>query len=81
MVKKFNVIQTIDTNDLVKRAAYHVKIEKIEMKISDHDKYITGPEFIKLTKESFAEKLKQVNLSSKIDIADFWKKKQVLMKN
>ena len=63
MVKKFNVIQTIDTNDLVKRAAYHVKIEKIEIKI-----------FIKLTKESFAEKLKQVNLSSKIDIADFWKK-------
>ena len=74
MVKKFNVVQTIDTNDLPKRAAYHAKIEKIEMKISDHDKYITAPKFNKLTKESFVEKLKQVNLSSKNDIANFRKK-------
>ena len=71
LVKKFNVIQT---NDLAKRAAYNAKIEKIELKISDHDKYITAPKVNKLTKESFAEKLKQVNLSSKNDIADFRKK-------
>ena len=43
------------------------------MKITDHnhDKYITNPEFNKLTAESFAARLKQANLASKSDIANF----------
>ena len=38
-----------------------------------HDKYITTQEFNKLTVENFAAKLKQANLASKNDIADFIK--------
>ena len=46
------------------------------MKITDHnhDKYISTPEFNKLTSENFAARLKQANLASKSDIA--WKLKQ-----
>ena len=38
-----------------------------------HDKYITTPDFNKLTKEDFAERLTQGNLASKNDIAEFIK--------
>ena len=38
-----------------------------------HDKYITTQEFNKLTVENFAARLKQANLASKNDIADFIK--------
>ena len=44
---------------------------KIEDKIPNHDKYITTQEFNKLTAENFAGRLKSVNLTSKIDVADF----------
>ena len=46
------------------------------MKITDHghDKYITTPEFNKLTAEHFAARLVQVNLASKTDIAALAKK-------
>ena len=37
----------------------------------NHDKYITTPEFKKFTAEVFAAKLKQGNLASKSDIANF----------
>ena len=40
----------------------------------DHDKYITTPEFNKLTAENFAARLAQANLASKSDIANFVKK-------
>ena len=45
------------------------------MKMLDHvhDKYITTQEFNKLTVENFAARLKQANLASKNDIADFIK--------
>ena len=45
-------------------------------KIADHhhDKYITTPEFNKLTAENFAARLKQINLASKSDIDNFVKK-------
>ena len=42
--------------------------------MSDHDhsnRYITTPEFNKLTPESFAKRLTQVNLASKSDIVNF----------
>ena len=57
-MKKVNAFQTIDTNDLVKKADYNTKIEKIEKRIPDQYKYISTQEFDKLTSEIFAERLK-----------------------
>ena len=50
---------------------------KIEKRISDHDndKYITTPEFNRLTAENFAARLAEANLTSKNDIANFVKEK------
>ena len=44
----------------------------MENKIADlnHDKYVTTPEFNKLTSENFAARLKQANLARKSDIAN-----------
>ena len=64
------VIQSRKTDD-------NTKINEIEKKITDHDhsnKYITTPEFNKLTSENFAARLKQANLASKSDLANFLKK-------
>ena len=36
-----------------------------------HNKYITTPKFNKLTAENFAARLKQANLASQNDTADF----------
>ena len=71
-LKKVNNIDTTDTSDLFK----NTKINKIEKKITyhNHDKYITAQEFNKLTAEKYAARLKQANLASKTDIADFVKK-------
>ena len=46
------------------------------MKITDHnhDKYISTPEFNKLTSENFAARLKQANLASESEIANFLNK-------
>ena len=59
-----------------KKTDYNKKINEIEKKTSDHnyDKYITTPEFNKLTAESFAARLAQANLASKSDITNFVKK-------
>ena len=59
-----------------KQTNYNTKINEIEKKISDHDheKYITTPEFNKLTAENFAARLAQANLGSKSDIANFVKR-------
>ena len=56
-----------------KKTDYNTKINETEKKITDHhdDKYITTPEFNKLTSENFSARLKQVNLASKNDIANF----------
>ena len=62
-----------NVSNLVKQTDYNTKINEIEKKITDHnhDKYITTPEFNKLTSENFAARLKQANLASKSDIANF----------
>ena len=47
---------------------------KLKKKITDHDhsnKYITTPEFNKLTSENFVARLKQANLAIKNGIANF----------
>ena len=43
----------------------------VENKIPDHSKYITTQEFNKLTTENYTARLKQANLATKSDIADF----------
>ena len=52
------------------------RINEIEEKNTtdhDHDKYITTQEFNKLTSENFTARLKQADLASKSDIANFIK--------
>ena len=43
----------------------NTKISEVENKIPNHDKYITSPEFNKLTAENFTTRLKQPNLVTK----------------
>ena len=56
-------------SNFVKKANYSTKINEIEKNITDqhHDKYITTPEFNKLTSKYFAAKLKQANFATKTD--------------
>ena len=63
-------------SNLVKKTDYNIKINETEKKITDHkhDKYLTTPEFNKLTSESFAAGLNQPNLASKSDITNFAKR-------
>ena len=56
-----------DTSSLGTSTVLKTKIRKVENKIPDHTKYITTPEFHKLTAENFATRLKQANLVSKTD--------------
>ena len=62
-----------NVSNLVKITDYNTKVNEIEKKITDHnhDKYITTPEFNKLTAENFAARLAQENLAAKSDIANF----------
>ena len=46
---------------------FNTKISEVESKIHNHDKYITTPEFDKLTAEKFTARLKQANLVTKTD--------------
>ena len=62
------------SNLVKKKNDYNTKINEIEKKITDHDRYITTQEFNKLTAKNFAARLKQANLASKNDIVSFVKK-------
>ena len=61
-----------DISSLVKKTDYNTKVSEIEKKLTDqnHDKYITTPEFNKLTAKNFATRLKQANLLTKTDFND-----------
>ena len=77
LVKSFNAIQTTDTNDLILKSDYNTKVNVIEKEIADHDhsnKYSTSEEFIRLTADNFATRLKQAILASTNKIDDFLKK-------
>ena len=65
-----------NVSNLVKNSDYNTKVSEIEKKITDHDhdKYITTPEFNKLTAENFATRLVQANLASKNDIVNCLKR-------
>ena len=54
-----------DTSGLVNATVLNTKIGEVENKIPHHVKYITTPEFNKLTAENFATRLKKANLESK----------------
>ena len=56
-------------SNLVTKTDYDTKTKEIEKKINDHkyEKYITTPEFNKLTAENFATRLAQENLVRKTD--------------
>ena len=56
-----------DTSSLVTTNVPNAKISKVENKIPDHAKYVTNQEFIKLTREMFATRLKQANSVHKTD--------------
>ena len=43
-----------DVSNLVRKTDYDTKISEIEKKVTDHDQYITTPEFNKLTAENFS---------------------------
>ena len=59
-------------SSLVKKTDYTTKITEIENRLIDHNrgKYITTPEFNRLTAENFAARLKQANLVTKTDFDD-----------
>ena len=59
-----------DVSSLVKKTDYNTKISEIAKKVSDHnhDKYITAPEFNRLTTENFKARLARVNLITKTDL-------------
>ena len=61
------------SNLVQKKTDYNTKVNEIEKIITDHDhdKYITSPEFNKLTAENFAARLTQANVASKNDIVNF----------
>ena len=78
-VKKLIILVLLILVIQFKNTDYNTKISEIENKINDynHTKYITTQEFIKLTSENFAVRLKQTNLANKtdiLDITDFAKK-------
>ena len=56
-------------SNLFKKTDYDTKINDLEKKLIDHkhDKYITTPEYNKLTAENFAARLVQTNLITKTD--------------
>ena len=65
-----------NVSSLVTKTDYNKTINEMEKKITDHDhdRYITTPEFNKLTSENFTARPKQANLVSKSDISNFVKK-------
>ena len=66
LLKRINCIQTSGTSNLIKKADdYNSKTDELGKKITEHDKYVTGQEFTRL---------KQADLESKSDIANFVKK-------
>ena len=68
---KINEVKGIIKN--INNLATTDALTTVENKISDHSKYMTSPEFSKLTVENVTVKLKQANLVTKEYITDFVK--------
>ena len=80
MIKWLKKLMLLTLQALViqlKNTDYDPKTSEIEEKHTDHDhnkKYITTQKLNKLTSEHFAARLKETNLATETDIADFVKK-------
>ena len=59
---------------VLKKDYCKTKIDEIEKKIPNHDKYIGTGEVINLTTDDFPVRLKQAKSVTKDDIAGFFKK-------
>ena len=59
-----------NTSSLETAIVLNAKISEADIKILNHDKYITTAEFIKLTAENFRAKLTQGDLVSKNDLVE-----------
>ena len=72
-----------NVSSLVKKTDYNTKIMEIEKNHAyhNHDKYITTPEFNKLTSEISVTRLKQANLVTKTDFDDNLKRLNQKKKN
>ena len=59
-----------DVSSLVKKTDYNIKIREIEKKVSDqnHDKYISTPEFNRLTTENVKDRFAETYLVTKKDL-------------
>ena len=64
MINKVNAIQTNDTGNLVKNTDYITKVEDIEKKIPNNDKYIATNDFNKFSVAKFDERLKKSKLAT-----------------
>ena len=56
-----------NTRNLVTTTVLNTKISEVQNKIYDQDKYVTAPQFKKLTAEDFAARIEQANLVNKTD--------------
>ena len=63
MTEKVSEVENkiLDTSNLVTTSVLNTKVSEAENKISDYAKYITTQEFMKLTAENFAARLKQAD--------------------
>ena len=70
---KINEIENKISN-ITNLATTATTLTAVENKIPDDSKYVTTPEFNKLTAENFVARLAQANLASKNGISNFVKK-------
>ena len=57
-----DVDKILKTSNLKTATNLNTKVNEVENKIPNHDKYVTTPEFNKLTAETFTARLMQANL-------------------
>ena len=68
------ILSNFVDNYVIEKADYNTKNKDIKLKIPNHDKLIATDNFNKFTQKSFYHRLKQSNLTTKDDVADFIKK-------
>ena len=76
LLKIDNDIQVIDTSDIVITAGCNAKIEKIEQKILNHNKYITNNDFNQIKTNQNKPNQQQLVLKMLSNMLPEMKKKQ-----
>ena len=67
-----NLSNLVDS-DVVEKADYNAKMKDIKEKTANHDKLITTDHSNKFTKQNFAHRLKQSNLTTNGDVISYKK--------